>query len=293
MEQRAPAVHAREAVASPEHHGVTRARARGAVAWSKRSYPGRVFRRMSHVDGWNQAMLLGANIVLTLLPLFVLLGAIASQRVDDDISLHMGLDDRAAAAVRQLFVAHTPKFGIAILLAGAMLTFWTLSIVASLQNLYERVFCVERRGMRDAHRFVVWMVALCLSIALVGVSVRPVLHEPGAPVLVETVTFGLLTPFVWWTMHFLLRGRVAWRDLLPAAIATGLCTVGLGVFSKLYFSSTIISDTQLYVSIGAVFSIVTWLIAVATIVVVGAVAGAEWTASRRHEVDLSEPPAHP
>jgi membrane protein len=94
-------------------------------------------------------------------------------------------------------------------------------------------------------------------------------------------------------MHFLLRGRVAWRDLLPSAVATGLCTVGLGVFSKLYFSSTIVSDSQLYGSIGAVFSIVTWLIAVATIVVVGAVAGAEWTASRRSVVDLSEPPARP
>ena len=178
----------------------------------KRSFAGHVMARMDDVDGWNQAMLLGANIVLTLLPLFVLLGRMyASRRVDDDLALHMGLDDRATATVHQLFIAHTPKFGIAIVIAGAMLVFWRLSMTASLQNLYERVFHLERHGIRDAHGFVVWMVALCLSVAMVGVSVRPVLHEPAAPVLTELITFALLTPFVWWTMHFLLGGRVGPR----------------------------------------------------------------------------------
>ena len=255
--------------------------------------PGACSTRMGDLDGWNQAMLLGANIVLTLLPLFVLLGTVASHRIDDDLTLHMGLDDRAAAAVHQLFVGRSPKFGLAIVLAGAMLVFWTLSIVASLQNLYERVFHLERRGIRDVHRFVAWMIALCFAVAVVGASARPVLHEPGAPVFVELITFALLTPFVWWTMHFLLGGRVAWRNLLPSAVATGICTVGLGVFSKLYFSSTIVSDSKLYGSIGAVFSIVTWLIAVATIVVVGVVAGAEWNASHPREIDLNGQRARP
>ncbi|HEY1739498.1 MAG TPA: hypothetical protein VGI86_12345, partial [Acidimicrobiia bacterium] len=126
MEQRAAAIEAggageaaEPATPPPEPRGAIASRVEDALAWWKRSYPGRVFQRMADVDGWNQAMLLGANIVLTMLPLFVLLGAIASQRIDDDISLHMGLDDRAAAAVHKLFVGHTPKFGIAIVLAGA------------------------------------------------------------------------------------------------------------------------------------------------------------------------------
>jgi membrane protein len=83
-------------------------------------------------------------------------------------------------------------------------------------------------------------------------------------------------PFLWWTMHFLLARRVPWTRLLPSALATGLFAAGLGVFSTLYFSSTIISDDRLYGPIGAVFDLVSWLIAIGAVVILGAVAGALW-----------------
>lgn len=92
----------------------------------------------------------------------------------------------------------------------------------------------------------------------------------------ELVTFAVMTPFFWWTMHFLLGGRVSWRRLLPAAIATGACFAGLGIFSRFYFSSTIISDSRTYGTIGAVFGILTWLIAIGAVIILGAVAGAVW-----------------
>jgi uncharacterized BrkB/YihY/UPF0761 family membrane protein len=53
------------------------------------------------------------------------------------------------------------------------------------------------------------------------------------------------------------------------------------VFSKLYFSSSIVSDSKTYGAIGAVLAIATWLIAVAAVVILGAVAGAVW--HNRHE----------
>jgi len=86
----------------------------------------------------------------------------------------------------------------------------------------------------------------------------------------------IIAPFIWWTMHFLLAGRVQWSRLLPSAIATGIFAMGLGVFSKNYFSSTIISDDKTYGSIGAVFSLMTWLIAIGAVVILGAVAGPVW-----------------
>jgi hypothetical protein len=85
-----------------------------------------------------------------------------------------------------------------------------------------------------------------------------------------------LYPGFWWTMHFLLAGRVPWRKLLLSAIATGACFAGLGVFSKFYFSSTIISDSRTYGTIGAVFGILTWLIAIAAVIILGAVAEVVW-----------------
>jgi uncharacterized BrkB/YihY/UPF0761 family membrane protein len=63
---------------------------------------------------------------------------------------------------------------------------------------------------------------------------------------------------------------------LPSAISTGVFFAGLGVFSKFYFSSTIISDSKTYGTIGAVFSIMTWFVAIGAVIILGAVAGATW-----------------
>ena len=57
---------------------------------------------------------------------------------------------------------------------------------------------------------------------------------------------------------------------------TGVFFAGLAVFSKFYFSSTVISDSRMYGTIGAVFSIMTWFVAIGAVVILGAVAGATW-----------------
>jgi hypothetical protein len=67
-----------------------------------------------------------------------------------------------------------------------------------------------------------------------------------------------------------------WRTLLPSALITGIFYGGLGVFSKFYFSETIISDSKTYVTIGAIFGIMTWFIAIGAVIILGAVAGAVW-----------------
>jgi uncharacterized membrane protein SirB2 len=110
-----------------------------------------------------------------------------------------------------------------------------------------------------------------------GAVARPVRALSGGVGLAQVVTFAILAPFFWWTMHFLLAGRVRWRRLLPSAIATGLFFAGLGIFSKFYFSSTIIHDHRTYGSIGAIFGILTWFVAIGAVVILGAVAGSVWS----------------
>jgi len=69
---------------------------------------------------------------------------------------------------------------------------------------------------------------------------------------------------------------VPWRRLLRAAVVTALLRFGLGLVSSVYFSSAIISDSRLYGTIGVVFTLLTWLIAIGAVIVLGAVAGATW-----------------
>jgi membrane protein len=59
-------------------------------------------------------------------------------------------------------------------------------------------------------------------------------------------------------------------------VTTALFWIGLGVFSSFYFSSTIISDNKLYGTVGVVFDLVTWFIAVGAVLMLGAVVGAVW-----------------
>jgi Virulence factor BrkB len=98
-------------------------------------------------------------------------------------------------------------------------------------------------------------------------------NAPAGGWLAPLVTVAIMAPFFWWTMDFLLAGRVPWSKLLPSAIVTGIFYGGLGVFSRFYFSGTIISDSKTYGTIGAILGIMTWLIAIGAVIILGAVAG--------------------
>jgi membrane protein len=123
---------------------------------------------------------------------------------------------------------------------------------------------------------VIWIAMLCGVLAFESFVGRPARDAAGGGELGVLVAFGIFSPFFWWSMHLLLGGRVHWRRLLPSALATGFCFAGLGVFSHFYFSSSIVSDSKTYGSIGAVLGIVTWLIAVASVIILGAAAGTVW-----------------
>ena len=84
---------------------------------------------------------------------------------------------------------------------------------------------------------------------------------------------------------FLLAGRLPWRRLLRPAIVTALLWIGLELFSSVYFSSSIISDSRLYGTIGVIFSLITWFIAIGAVIVLGAVAGATWDQRKARPAD--------
>ena len=241
-------------------------------------------RQLRVLDFANQAMLFGAGLLVSLLPFIILLSAFASHRVNDDISLRLGLDRRAAGIMDHLFTSSPASLNAATATSLVFLIAGMLAVASSLQQIYEKVFHQDHRGMRDLYRLVIWIAVLGLAVVSESVAERPTSSAPGGGWLAPLVTVAIMTPFFWWTMHFLLAGRVSWRRLLPSAIITGAFYGGLGVFSRFYFSETIISDSKTYGTIGAVFSIMTWLIAIGAVIILGAVAGAVWEDRRNQQV---------
>jgi membrane protein len=233
-------------------------------------------RQLKAIDFSGQIMLFGAGLLVSLLPFLILLSGFASRRIEDDISLRLGLDRQASGIVTQLMRSPPAAVNFATVTSLLFVTAGTLAVAGSLQQIYEKVFRQEHQGLRGMYRLLAWIIALCCAGAfesLVGRLVRDIFGGTG---LIDLVIIAIWMPFFWWTMHFLLAGRVPWRTLLPAAIFTGVLFAGLGVFSQFYFSSQITSDSKTYGAIGAVFGIVTWFIAVGAVILLGAVAGNVW-----------------
>jgi membrane protein len=240
-----------------------------------------LWQRLGAIDFLNEAMLFGAGLLISLLPLLIILSEFANQRIDDDLALHLGLDHQAATIVTHLFNQSSPAVSAATVTSLIFVIAGTLAVVSSLQHIYEKVFDEPPRGMRNLPRLVMWTVVLGAVLTLVSLVGKPVRDLGGGSVLVVVLMFAVFTPFLWWTMHFLLAGRVPWRALLPSAVATGVLFAGLGLFSEHYFSSSIVSDDRTYGPIGAVFSIMSWLIAIGAVLLVGAVAGPAWREATR------------
>jgi membrane protein len=228
------------------------------------------------LDFSNQIMLFDAGMLLSLLPFLILLSAFASHRIDEDIALYLGLDRQAADIVTHLLTTSPGSLNVATATSLVFVTAGTIAVAGSLQQVYEKVFRQDNQGLRGLYCLLLWIAALFVALVARGAAGRPVRSHSAGVVLAAFITFAILSPFFWWTMHFLPAGRVSWRRLLPSAVATGVLFAGLGIFSKFYFSATIIHDSQTYGSIGAIFGIMTWFVAIGAVLVLGGVAGAVW-----------------
>jgi membrane protein len=73
-----------------------------------------------------------------------------------------------------------------------------------------------------------------------------------------------------------MLGRVSWRALFPAGLATAFCYAGLGVYSSFAFSRSVIYDEKRYGPVGVVMVLVSYFIAIGVVVHLGAVLGRMW-----------------
>jgi membrane protein len=241
--------------------------------------------RLTALDFGNWIILFGASLLLTVLPLVILLSSLANERIDDDLSRHIGLNRQGAGIVEGLF-RKTPTHSAAPIVLGLVIAFaGSVAVAKSLQIIYERAFDQDVHGWRDFPRFVVW-IAVMFGVLIAEGSYDTPIRAAAGVVLRDVVSFLVVSIFFGWTIHFLLNGRVSWRRVVRPAVITALLWLGLALFSSVYFSSAIISEHRLYGTIGVIFVLLTWFIAMGAVLVLGAACGAEWQARREtHDRD--------
>lgn len=256
-----------------------------AAGWWRRRYQGSVVQDLTKglgdVEFGNWIILFGASFLLSVLPLIILLSALANSRVDDNIATRLGLNREGSHIVDTLFRSSQAgvNFGVAVALVLSLLG--TIAVARLVQRLYQQVFDqLEVRGWTNLLRCFVWALAAAAEVYVDAVISRPLRDLPAGRVFLGLGNLVIVTAFFWWGLHFLLRGKEPWRRLFPAALATGVFWVGLGAFASLYFSSTLVSDSHLYGAIGVVFTLVTWFIAMGAVITLGAVVGRTWVTRR-------------
>ncbi|WP_462204009.1 ribonuclease BN [Frankia sp. CcWB3] len=222
-------------------------------------------------------MNLAAMILMIFFPFVITLAALSPLRqggAADIIIARMGLSHDAAMAVERLF---TPR-------SGTVITGWTvlgvlwliiggLSLAASVQSIYVRVFRLKPFGLRGLLAQVVWLCGLIfflvattsLGALLTGTVAGQVCYG-----LVATVILAL---FLWVGVRVLTIGRMSWRDSWPTALFTTIGLTGLGVVSRLAFSASIVANERSYGGIGVVFTILSWLIGFGVVLIGGVIVG--------------------
>jgi uncharacterized BrkB/YihY/UPF0761 family membrane protein len=178
----------------------------------------------------------GAELLWSVVPLLILLSSLANERIDDELSRHIGVTGEGVHIIRSL-LRNSPTHPLVPILTGLIFAFvGSIALVGSLQVLYERTFDQQPRGSRDI---------------------------------------------------------LPWRVLVRPALVTATLWLALALFSSISLSATIVSDSRLYGTIGVVFTLLTWFILIATVLVLGATLGAVWQNRKGQGLRAADSDARP
>jgi len=252
-----------------------------------RTTAGAVKRRISELDVTNKALILSALALMLFIPALVSLVAIVPLGSKDGVASgfarHLGLSAQATADVQKLFGSRQTVRGSTTVFGALVTIVLAYGWPAELRRGYEYIWQLPAQSVRELWRPLAWLGVFVATIA--GTAAIGSTSSGGAKLVVYVlVVLPLLCLWVWWSVHLLLGGRVAWRDLIPTAIITGCCLAGFRAFTLIYLSSNITSNFDRYGPIGGVFALLSWMIGFAVVLLGGPLVG-EVVQQRRRRRD--------
>jgi membrane protein len=248
---------------------------------------GHVRRRFVQVDLADQAVILAALALSLLVPLLVTMAALVPLGAADSlpavVGARLGLDRAAVSDLQSLFPSREAVRGSSTAISTLFVLLSAYAWPTALQRGYEVAWGVTSRGWRGLWRPLVWLTAFVAAGALLLALPRTGLDDPWRTILLLALWTPIIFGWSWWTQHFLLRGVVPWRQLIPGAVAMTVGLVGLRAFAAVWLSDAISSNYTRYGPLGIVFMLLTWLTALSMIMLGGPVLGAALHERRRQE----------
>jgi membrane protein len=245
----------------------------------ERTFPGRCAGSFLALQGIDRAMAIAAQAFTALIPLLILISALAPESqhdlVSDAVVRRFRLAGDAASAVQQLF-AH-PAGSSTGVLSVAILTFSGISLARRIQRMYLQAWDLPpRSGVTGSLNAAFGLGALLTEVGLLYLARTFVQALPFDWLLAAPLS--VLASLVLWTAvpWLLLDRRIPWRRLLPAGALAAVCVSVYGIATIIYMPRLMETYSRRYGLFGVTLSLVGWLLCIAVIVVAATVVAAEF-----------------
>lgn len=266
---------------------VSRLQRRGRDLLVEVPYLGRVFSDLARIELIDRAMALGAQALLALIPLLMVVGAFMpadwGTELTDQVKAVMGVREEAVEPMEEAAqasgVSAQDVGWVSLLVALASAS----SFARALQRMYARVWSLpQRTGLSAVRSSLLWIAGWVVTLQIMALLLRALSGIPLSDAVRLTLQLAVNVLLWWWTAHLLLGGRISWRHLLPTALATSFLLVLLSRLSSLFMPAYTAANLEHFGPLGVVFAIGTWLVVFGGVLVVAAILG-------RHVPWIGEP----
>jgi membrane protein len=277
--------------------------ARRAQAWAAALVAripvlGRLVSELVRVEVIDRALAIGAQALLAVLPLLVVVAAFAPPSLGADVLTQirdaMGIPADLAEPIQQL-VLPEDQVREQVGWIGLLITLISgTSFSRALQRAYAKVW--DLTGVRRSgavRSSVIWLVGLLVYFDVV-VLLERLFEGTSTDVLPPVVVVAALQLAMWWwSARVLLLWRVPWSGLLPCAVLTTVGMLLLMAGSDLVMPRYAKVSVEQFGTFGLVLAAASWLVAFGFVVIVTAVLGrvaaeqpiwgrlVDWAARRR------------
>jgi hypothetical protein len=254
------------------YHRAT-ALAEGAWRRLEQTLGGRFVEAFFEMRVIDRSLALASKLFIAILPLSILVTAVVSgQAFGDELVSRFGLTGAGASAARSLFATPAQVQAAMGLLGVVILTSSILSFASALQRTYLDCWSLEPAAGAARSRLM-WLAGLLVWVTAIS-SLHEAAENSNAAALSWVLAVLSAGAFFLWTPFMLLGRRVQVRRLLPTALVTGIALGMLAVGSDVVMPELVTRNTERYGLIGLTFSLVSWLVSGAVLVVSAAILGA-------------------
>lgn len=249
----------------------------------RRSFLGRCVSRFAEMQGIDRCVVLSSQAFTALIPLLILAATMAPTGSEDRISQVMirrfGLEGEGAAAVTTLFdIPDGATGGFGVFSALLLLASGT-SFARRMQAMYRAAWGEEDAGVRSSLYAAAGLLVLLAEVLVLYAARALVRDLPLSWAM--TIPISLVLGVVLWTSipYVLLNRRVHWRRLLFGGVVAAIGTTAYSLVTSVYMGILVNSYSAQLGLFGITIALIGWLLAIAGVLVVSAVVGAEYDRS--------------